>query len=285
KKHQSNVTGIEDQILALYAKGVSTRDIQDHLHQLYGIEVSPTLISNVTNKVVPLIKEWQNRPLQSVYAVVFLDAIHFKVKQDGAIVNKAAYMVIGIDLDGHKDVLGIWIGENESAKFWLYVLNELKNRGVQDILITSVDNLRGFTEAISACYPETEIQKCVIHQIRNSIKYVSYKDLKRITSELKPIYKAPTEQAALEELEQFEQTWGSKYPLLVRSWRTNWDEIATFFKYPPEIRKLIYTTNVIESYHRQLRKVTKGKAMFPTDDALLKMLYLVTMDVLRKWTG
>jgi len=285
KKHQSNVTGIEDQILALYAKGVSTRDIQDHLQQLYGIGVSPTLISNVTNKVVPMIKEWQNRPLQSVYAVVFLDAIHFKVKQDGAIVNKAAYMVIGIDLDGHKDVLGIWIGENESAKFWLHVLNELKNRGVQDILITSVDNLRGFTEAISACYPKTEIQKCVIHQIRNSIKYVSYKDLKKITSELKPIYKAPTEQAALEELDQFEQTWGSKYPLMVRSWRNNWDEIATFFKYPPEIRKLIYTTNVIESYHRQLRKVTKGKAMFPTDDALLKMLYLVTMDVLRKWTG
>lgn len=285
KKHQSNVTGIEDQILALYAKGVSTRDIQDHLQQLYGIEVSPTLISNVTNKIVPMIKEWQNRPLQAVYAVVFLDAIHFKVKQDGAIVNKAAYVVIGIDLDGHKDVLGIWIGENESAKFWLHVLNELKNRGVQDILITSVDNLRGFTEAISACYPKTEIQKCVIHQIRNSIKYVSYKDLKKITSELKPIYKAPTEQAALEELEQFEQAWGSKYPLMVRSWRNNWDEIATFFKYPPEIRKLIYTTNVIESYHRQLRKVTKGKAMFPTDDALLKMLYLVTMDVLRKWTG
>ncbi|WP_436406370.1 IS256 family transposase [Brevibacillus brevis] len=194
-------------------------------------------------------------------------------------------IVNGIDLDGHKDVLGIWIGENESAKFWLHVLNELRNRGVQDILITSVDNLRGFTEAISACYPKTEIQKCVIHQIRNSIKYVSYKDLKKITSELKPIYKAPTEQAALEELEQFEQAWGSKYPLMVRSWRNNWDEIATFFKYPPEIRKLIYTTNVIESYHRQLRKVTKGKAMFPTDDALLKMLYLVTMDVLRKWTG
>ncbi|GED70107.1 IS256 family transposase [Brevibacillus reuszeri] len=278
KKHQSNVTGIEDQILALYAKGVSTRDIQDHLQQLYGIEVSPTLISNVANKIVPLIKEWQNRPLQSVYAVVFLDAIHFKVKQDGAIVNKAAYMVIGIDLD-------IWVGENESAKFWLHVLNELKNRGVQDILITSVDNLRGFTEAISACYPKTEIQKCVIHQIRNSIKYVSYKDLKRVTTELKPIYKAPTEQAAREELEQFEQTWGSKYPLMVRSWHSNWEEIAAFFKYPPEIRKLIYTTNVIESYHRQLRKVTKGKAIFPTDDALLKMLYLVTMDVLRKWTG
>jgi putative transposase len=181
--------------------------------------------------------------------------------------------------------LGIWNGENESAKFWFHVLNELKNRGVQDILITSVDNLKGFTEAISACYPKTEIQKCIIHQIRNSIKYVSYKDLKKITSALKPIYKAPTEESALEELDQFERIWGEKYPLMVRSWRNNWNEIATFFKYPPEIRKLIYTTNVIESYHRQLRKVTKGKAVFPTDEALLKMLYLVTMDVLRKWTG
>jgi transposase-like protein len=234
---------------------------------------------------MPLIKEWQNRPLQTVYAVVFLDAIHFKVKQDGAIVNKAAYMVIGIDLDGHKDVLGIWIGEHESAKFWLHVLNELRNRGVQDILITCVDNLRGFTEAISACYPKTEIQKCIIHQIRNSIKYVSYKDLKKVTAALKPIYRASTEEAALEELDQFEKTWGDKYPLIVRSWRTNWAEIATFFKYPPEIRRIIYTTNVIESYHRQLRKVTKGKAVFPTDEALLKMLYLVTMDVVRKWTG
>lgn len=281
KKNQSNVTGIEDQIIAMYAKGVSTRDIQDHLQQLYGIEVSPAFISNVTNKIVPLIKEWQNRPLQAVYAIVFLDAIHFKVKQDGTIVNKAAYMAIGIDLEGHKDVLGIWIGENESAKFWLHVLN----RGVQDILITCVDNLNGFSEAIAACYPKTEVQKCIIHQIRNSIKYVSYKDVKKITSALQPIYKAPTEQAALDELEQFEKTWGGKYPLIVRSWRNNWDELATFFKYSPEIRKLIYTTNIIESYHRQLRKVTKGKAVFPTDEALLKMLYLSTMDVLRKWTA
>ena len=285
KKNQSNVTGIEDQIIAMYAKGVSTRDIQDHLQQLYGIEVSPAFISNVTNKIVPLIKEWQNRPLQAVYAIVFLDAIHFKVKQDGTIVNKAAYMAIGIDLEGHKDVLGIWIGENESAKFWLHVLNELRNRGVQDILITCVDNLNGFSEAIAACYPKTEVQKCIIHQIRNSIKYVSYKDVKKITSALQPIYKAPTEEAALDELEQFEKTWGGKYPLIVRSWRNNWDELATFFKYSPEIRKLIYTTNIIESYHRQLRKVTKGKAVFPTDEALLKMLYLSTMDVLRKWTA
>lgn len=285
KKHQSNVTGIEDQIVALYAKGVSTRDIQDHLAHLYGIDVSPTLISNVTNKIVPLIKEWQNRPLQGVYAVVFLDAIHFKVKQDGAIVNKAAYMVIGIDLDGSKDVLGMWIGENESAKFWLSVLNELKNRGVQDILITCVDNLTGFSQAITACYPQTEIQKCIIHQIRNSTRYVSYKDLKKVTADLKPIYKATTEDAALAELDRFEEIWGTKYPLIVRSWRNNWDELATFFKYPPEIRKLIYTTNIIESYHRQLRKVTKGKSIFPSDEALLKMLYLSTMDVVRKWTG
>lgn len=285
KKHQGNVTGIEDQITALYAKGVSTRDIQDHLQQLYGIEVSPTLISNVTNKIMPKVKEWQNRPLQSVYAVVFMDAIHFKVKQDGMIVNKAAYMVIGIDLDGNKDVLGIWIGENESSKFWLSVLNDLKNRGVQDILITCVDNLSGFSQAIEACYPHTEIQKCIIHQIRNSTRYVSYKDLKKVTADLKPIYKAVTEDAACLELDRFEEQWGTKYPLIIRSWRANWAELSTFFKYPPEIRRLIYTTNMIESYHRQLRKVTKGKSIFPTDESLLKMLYLVTMDVTRKWTG
>ena len=196
----------------MYAKGVSTRDIQDHLNHLYGIEVSPTMISNVTNKLIPLIKEWQNRPLQGVYAVVFMDAIHFKVKQDGAIVNKAAYMVIGIDLDGNKDVLGMWIGENESSKFWLSVLNDLRNRGVGDILITCVDNLTGFSQAISACFPKTEIQKCVIHQIRNSTRYVSYKDLKKVTADLKPIYKATTEDMALVELERFEETWGSPVP-------------------------------------------------------------------------
>ncbi|HWP97513.1 MAG TPA: IS256 family transposase [Syntrophomonadaceae bacterium] len=285
KKHQKSVTGIEDQVLALYAKGVSTREIQDHLQRLYGIEVSPALISNITNKIMPMVKEWQNRPLQKIYAVVFLDAIHFRVKQDGQIVNKAAYMVIGIDLDGTKDVLGIWIGEHESAKFWLNVLNELRNRGVQDILIVSVDNLTGFTESIAACFPDAEIQKCIVHQVRNSIRYVSYKDVKKITAALKPIYTASSEAAGAEELNQFEATWGEKYPLIVRSWRNNWAEISTFFKYPPEIRKIIYTTNMIESYHRQLRKVTKGKSIFPTDDALLKMLFMATRDVLRKWTG
>jgi putative transposase len=207
------------------------------------------------------------------------------VKQDGAIVNKAAYMVIGIDLDGCKDVLGMWIGENESAKFWLSILNDLKNRGVQDILITCVANLTGFTQAISACYPQTEIQKCIIHQIRNSTRFVSYKDLKKVTADLKPIYKAVSEEMALLELDRFEETWGNKYPLILRSWRNNWDELATFFKYPADIRKIIYTTNIIESYHRQLRKVTKGKSIFPTDESLLKMLYLATMDVTRKWTG
>lgn len=285
KKRQKDVTGIEEQILALYAKGVSVRDIQAHLNQLYGIEVSPTLISNVTNRIMPLIRDWQSRPLQRAYAVLFLDAIHYKVKQEGHIVNKAVYVVIGIDFDGNKDVLGMWIGEHETSKFWLTVLNELKNRGVEDILICCVDNLTGFSEAIIACFPQTEIQKCVVHQIRNSIRYVSYKDTKKLLANLKPVYTAPSEDAALAALDDFEKIWGTRYPLVVQSWRRNWGELATFFKYPPEIRKLIYTTNMIESYHRQLRKVTKGKSIFPNDESLLKMLYLVTQDVMLRWTG
>lgn len=285
KKHQKEVSGIEEQILALYARGVSVRDIQAHLNHVYGVDISPTLISNVTNRIMPLIKEWQCRPLQPIYAVVFLDAIHFKVKQEGHIVNKAAYMVVGVDLDGCKDVLGMWIGEHETSKFWLTVLNELKNRGVEDILICCVDNLNGFSEAISACYPQAEIQKCVVHQIRNSIRYVSYKDTKKLLANLKPVYNAPTETAGLAALDEFEELWGKKYPLVVQSWRNNWGELAVFFKYPPEIRKIIYTTNMIENYHRQLRKVTKGKSLFPTDEALLKMLYLVTQNVMLKWTG
>jgi putative transposase len=285
KKHQKDVAGIEEQILALYAKGVTVRDIQAHLNQLYGIEVSPTLISNVTNRIMPLIRDWQSRPLQRAYAVVFLDAIHYKVKQEGHIVNKAVYLVIGIDFDGNKDVLGMWVGEHETSKFWLTVLNELKNRGVEDILICSVDNLTGFSDAITACFPNTEIQKCIVHQIRNSIRYVSYKDTKKLLANLKPVYTAPSEDAALAALDDFEKIWGTKYPLVVQSWRRNWGEIATFFKYPPEIRKLIYTTSMIESYNRQLRKVTKGKAVFPNDESLLKMLYLVTQDVMLRWTG
>jgi len=284
KKHQNDVSGIEDQIISMYAKGMTVRDIQEHLNSIYGIEASPALISNITDKLLPVIKEWQNRPLSEIYTIVFLDAIHYKVRVDGHIISKAAYMVIGIDIEGQKDVLGIWIGENESAKFWLNVLNELKNRGVKDILILSVDNLSGISEAINASFPKTQIQKCIVHQIRNSTKYVSYKDLKKFTADLKPIYQAVSEGEGLRALDIFDEKWGNKYPLAVKSWRNNWAEISTFFRYPEEIRRLIYTTNTIESYHRQLRKVTKSKSVFPTDDALLKMLYLATMDVTRKWT-
>ena len=285
EKHQNDISGIEDQIISMYAKGMTVRDIQDHLRNIYGMEASPQLISNVTDKLLPVIREWQNRPLQEIYPIVFLDAIHYKVRVEGHVVSKAAYVAIGIGIEGLKEVLGIWIGENESAKFWLNVLNELKNRGVKDILILSVDNLSGISEAIRASFPETQIQKCIVHQIRNSCKFVSYKDLRQFTSDLKPIYRSISEEDGLAALEVFADKWESKYPLAVRSWRNNWSEISTFFRYPEAIRKLIYTTNMIESFHRQLRKVTKSKSIFPTDDSLLKMLYLATMDVSRKWNS
>lgn len=285
KKHQTDLSGMEQQIISMYAKGMSTRDIQAHYNQLYGVDISPTLVSNITDRIMPQVQQWQNRPLQQVYAVVFMDAIHYKVRQDNAIINKAAYMVIGIDLEGHKDVLGMWIGENESAKFWLGVLNDLKHRGIKDILINCVDNLTGFSEAIAAVYPQTDVQKCIVHQLRNSFKHVSYKDLKAVAAALKPIYKAVNEPAAAAALDAFEAEWGKKYPHVVRSWRTNWTELTAFYQYPEELRKIIYTTNVIESYNRQLRKVTKGKSIFPTDESLMKMLYLSTMDVIKKWTG
>ena len=284
KKHQRDVSEIERKIMGLYAKGVSVREIQDHLHELYGVDVSPTMISNVTNRILPVIREWQSRPLHKTYALMFLDAIHYKVKQEGHIVSKAVYTVIGVDMGGCKDVLGLYVGENESAKFWMTVLGELKNRGVEDILICCMDNLSGFSEAISACFPRTEIQKCVVHQIRNSIKYVSHKDVKPLLADLKTVYTAPSEGAGYAALDAFDGVWGKQYPLVVRSWRSNWAELATFFKYPPELRKLMYTTNMIESYHRQLRKVTKGKGAFTSDEALLKMLFLATQDVMRKWT-
>lgn len=284
KKNQTDISGIEDQVIGMYAKGMTTRDIATHLENIYGFEASPTLISGITDKITPVAKEWQNRPLEPVYPIIFMDAIHYKVKQDNRVINKAAYAVIGVNLDGIKEVLGIWIGGNETSKYWLLVLNELKNRGVNDILIACVDGLNGFTEAIKAIYPHTEIQRCIIHQIRNSSKYVSYKDLKEFNADLKLVYTATTEEAALAELERFEQKWGDKYLIAIRSWKNNWDELATFFKYPPEIRKIIYTTNAMESYNRQLRKVTKARSIFPSDDALLKMLYLATMDISKKWT-
>ena len=284
KKHQLDVSEIEDKILFLYSQGTSTRDIERTMQEMYGIEVDATRVSKITDKILPVIREWQNRPLESVYAMVMLDAIHYKVREDGIVVKKAVYIGIGTDLEGKKDVLGIWIGATESAKYWLSVLNGLKNRGVNDILIVSVDGLTGFSEAIAAAYPRTEIQRCIIHQIRSSTRYVSYKDVKAFTAALKPIYKAPTEELALEALDELESAWGGKYPASIKSWRDHWDELATMFKYPEQIRLIIYTTNAIENFNRQLRKVTKTKSAFVSDDALLKQLYLVTMQVTDKWT-
>jgi len=284
KKNQTTLPSIEDQVLSMYGKGMTTRDIEKHLESIYGIDASPELISRITDKILPLVTEWQARPLEEVYGIVFMDAIHYKVRSEGRILNKAEYTAIGVNLEGIKEVLGIWVGEAESAKFWLSVLNEIKKRGVADILIISVDGLKGFSEAIASAFPETEVQKCILHQIRASTRYVSYKDIKAFTSDLKKIYRAATEELALKELDKLEDIWGKKYPLSIKSWRSNWAELATYFKYPKEIRKIIYTTNNVESFHRQLRKVTKSKSIFPNDQTLLKMLYLATMDATDIWT-
>lgn len=284
KKHQMDISDIEDKILFLYSQGTSTRDIEKAMQEMYGIEVDATRVSKITDKLLPLIREWQNRPLESVYAMVMLDAIHYKVREEGMVVKKAVYIAIGTDLEGKKDVLGIWIGATESSKYWLGVLNGLKSRGVQDILIVSVDGLTGFTEAITAAFPKTEVQRCIVHQIRSCTRYVSYKDVKAFTAALKPIYKAPTEESALAALDELEAAWGARYPAAIRSWRDHWDELATMFKYPEQIRRIIYTTNAMENFNRQLRKVTKTKSAFVSDDALMKQLYLVTIQVVDKWT-
>ena len=286
KKHQTSISGdIEEKILSMYAKGMTTSDIETHIREIYGISVSDSTISRVTDKILPVVREWQSRPLERLYPIVFMDAIHFHVRSEGQVVKKAVYIAIGINLDGIKDVLGMWVGENESAKFWLSILNGLKNRGVEDIFIACVDGLSGFPNAIGAAYPKTEIQQCIIHQIRNSTKYVSYKDIKTLMADLKSIYAAVSEQTALNELDSFEEKWGSKYPKIAGSWRENWANLSTYFKYPKEMRSLIYTTNAIEGFNRQLRKVTKSKSVFPTDDSLFKMLYLAMMDITKKWTG
>ena len=286
KKNQTTLSGdIEEKILSMYAKGMTTSDIEGHIRDIYGIEVSDTTISRVTDKILPVVKEWQMRPLEAIYAVVFMDAIHFHVRSEGQIVKKAVYIAIGIKMDGVREVLGMWVGENESAKFWLSILNGLKNRGVEDILIACVDGLTGFSNAIESIFPRTEIQQCVIHQIRNSTKFVSYKDIKLLMADLKKVYAAVDEQTALYELEVFDEKWGVKYPKIALSWRSNWANLSTYFKYPQEVRTLIYTTNAIENFNRQLRKVTKSKSVFPTDDSLLKMLYLAMVDITKKWTG
>ena len=286
KKNQTSISqDVEEKILSMYAKGMTTSDIETHIRDIYGIEVSDTTVSRVTDKILPIAKEWQQRPLEAIYAVVFLDAIHYHVRSEGQIVKKAVYIAIGINLDGKKDVLGMWVGENESAKFWATVLNSLKNRGVEDIFIACTDNLTGFSSAIEAVFPKTEIQNCIIHQLRNSGKYVSYKDIKALMADLKAVYAAVDEAAALDALDVFSEHWDKKYPKISQSWRDNWANLSTYFKFPQEVRRLIYTTNTIEGFNRQLRKVTKSKSVFPTDDSLFKMLYLAMIDITKKWTG
>ena len=283
KKNQTSISqDIEEKILSMYAKGMTTGDIEAHIQDIYGVNVSDTTVSRITDKILPVAKEWQQRPLEAVYAVVFLDAIHYHVRSEGHIVKKAVYIAIGIDLDGHKDVLGMWVGENESAKYWATVLNSLRNRGIEDIFIACTDNLCGFSTAIEAVFPKTEIQNCIIHQIRNSSKYVSYKDLKALMADLKAVYAAVDEDAALMALDTFSEHWDKKYPTISQSWRANWANLSTYFKFPQELRRLIYTTNAIEGFNRQLRKVTKAKSVFPTDESLFKMLYLAMMDITKK---
>ena len=286
KKNQTSISqDVEEKIISMYAKGMTTTDIGDHIQDIYGIEISESTVSRITDKVLPAAKEWQQRPLESVYAVMFMDAIHYHVRSEGQIVKKAVYIAIGIDLEGRKDVLGMWVGENESAKYWATVLNSLRNRGVEDVFIACTDNLSGFSNAIEAVFPKADIQNCIIHQLRNSSKYVSYKDLKALMADLKEVYAAVDEPSAEEALDRFAEKWDKKYPKISASWRENWANLSTYFKFPEELRRLIYTTNAIEGFNRQLRKVTKSKAVFPTDDSLFKMLYLAMLDITKKWTG
>jgi len=283
-KNTRDLSAIEDKVISMYGKGMSQRDISEHIEEIYGLPLSAQTISRMTDKIMPVIEEWQNRPLNSEYYFVFMDAIHYKVKHNNRIVSKAAYIVIGINDDGYKDVLGIWIGENESSKFWLKVLTDLKNRGVEQVDIFSVDGLSGFEQAIKATYPNTIVQRCIVHQIRSSTKYVSYKDIKELMKDLKSVYKAPNEEMAYSNLEDFEEKWGKTYPTCIKSWKDNWHVISPFFAYTENIRTIMYTTNIIENLNRHYRKVTKGKPIFPTDQSLMKMLYLATMNAIKKWS-
>jgi putative transposase len=268
----------------MYAKGMSVRDIQTHVQELYGAEISPSMISNITDKVHSLVTEWQARPLDSVYSVIFFDAIHYKVREDGVVKTKACYTVLGITTSGMKQILGIWVGEAEGAKYWLGVITELQNRGVKDILIACMDGLKGLPEAILSVFPKTDIQLCVIHMIRNSVKYIPHHSYKPFLEELKTVYRALTEDQARENLAKLEASWGKKYPLAIKPWLSNWDNVKTFFRFPAPIRQLIYTTNAVEAVHRQFRKVTKTRGAFPSDDALKKLLFLAIRDTTKKWT-
>jgi putative transposase len=284
KKGQRRFTGFDDKILSMYARGMTTRDIQAHLQDLYKTDVSAELISTVTSEVMEEVREWQNRPLEEIYPIVYLDAIWLKIRDEGHVVNKAAYLAIGIRLDGLKEVLGIWIEKEEGAKFWLKVIAELQTRGLKDILIACVDGLKGFPEAIESVFPRTQVQICIVHMVRNSLRYVSYKDRKAIVADLKKIYRAPTEELGKAALTEFEQTWDSRYAFISKSWRSNWTRLSTFFAYPEEIRKAIYTTNAIESLNNGLRKVTKNRGSFPNDEAATKLLYMALRNLMKKWT-
>ena len=285
KKHERVLsTKIQDMILSMCAKGMSTRDMRDHVLEIYGVEMSAEMISRITDEVMPLAKEWMNRPLEPFYPFVFLDGMMYGVVQDGVTVKKTVYNVYALTIEGKKDVLGIWIGDAESAKFWLKVMMDIRNRGVKDILLVSVDGLKGFEEAINTVFPKTEVQQCIVHQIRTCTRFVNYKDRKQFCADMREIYSAPNEEAGLVALDRFDEKWGKKYSYAVKSWRDNWSRLSTFFKYPEEIRRIMYTTNAIEGLNRKIRKVTKTKGAFPTDDSLVKLIYLVIIDASEKWT-
>ncbi|MBB1436974.1 IS256 family transposase [Pseudoalteromonas sp. SG43-6] len=284
KKHQSRFTSMDDKILWLYAQGMSTRDIVNAFHEWYGADISPTLVSRVTSAVMEQVTEWQSRPLDAIYPIVYLDCLVVKIRQDKRVIKKSIYLALGINIDGHKELLGMWISENEGAKFWLGVLTELSQRGVEDILIACVDGLKGFPDAINTAYPKTHVQLCIVHMVRNSLKYVSWKDYKAVTADLKLIYRSSTEEEALLELERFAEKWDSQYPQIAKSWRANWDNLNTLFNYPDAIRKAIYTTNAIESLNSVIRRAIKKRKIFPNDDSARKMIYLAIKEASKKWT-
>jgi len=285
KKGQTDVSGMESQIISMYSRGMSYRDIQAHIEEFYGLDVSPEFISTVTDKVVDLAKEWQSRPLSTIYPIVFIDATFYNIKTNNQVKNRAVYTMLGIDLEGRKDCLGMWIGENESAKYWLTIFNELQHRGVKDIFIISTDNLSGISDAIKASFPESKIQKCIVHQIRNSLKHVAYGERKEMANDLKSIYKAVDEKQGFENLELFAGKWDSKYPHVSKSWLRNWSELSTFFEYPDELRKIIYTTNAIESLHSSMKRVAKNRTVYPSEQALSKLLFLAIRNLTKKWTS
>jgi len=284
EKHQTRFTGFDDKIISLYARGLSTREIQQHLEEIYQVEVSPALISSVTNEVIDEVKAWQNRPLEELYPILYLDALQFKVRDGAHVRNKAIYVAIGVKLNGLKEVLGLWVAQTEGAKFWLQVMTELKNRGVNDIFIACVDGLKGFPEAIETVFPKTEVQLCIVHLVRYSLNYVGWKQRKEVAADLKLIYSAATEAEAEQRLAEFAAKWDAKFPTIAKSWRTNWARVIPFFAHPPEIRKVIYTTNAVESLNMSLRKVTKARSSFPNDEAVLKLLYLALRNIAKKWT-